>query len=186
MQAAARGPLRVLHAAGSVMLLHKQRCVLSRKWRLLAGGSKRSSRHHRWPRATRKDNTMCSDESNSLGQGLSWVLGSTQHYESTQLSFKFYFQEYTWYSWLIFLKSCNFYNMKSHCNIETLHNLVPPALWRFTGLQRQNSGHQGWFFWGVGGGGSGGGRYTGERKWILSSCPAVWPARNPGLAHVPG
>lgn len=34
--------------------------------------------------------------------------------------------------------------------------------------------------------GSGGGKCTGERKWMLSSCPTSDPAGNLGFAHSPG
>lgn len=81
-----------------------------------------------------------------------------------------------------FFKSCNFYNMESYCNTETIQDSLPPLHWRLTGLERQNSGS---FLdilgrWGrkaMRSGRTGGGRYAGERKWILSSCPIVWPCQ---------
>lgn len=60
---------------------------------------------------------------------------------------------------------------KLYCNIETIHDSLPPYHWRFTGLERQNDSNL--FVWGGGVG------YTGGNTWVLSPCLITQPHQEP-------
>ena len=74
--------------------------------------------------------------------------------------------------------------MESYRNIETIHDSLPPPHWRFSGLERQNNGSSGGVFLGVGEVDVGGAQEKGNG--YLAPVQLSDPARNPGLAHIPG